>query len=493
MGGRPRVLEKQLYDVWKNQNYTKVLITISGEEVAILDVGAENIETGGPDFKNARIRIGNLTYVGDIEIDPDYKDWKSHGHNIDGKYNKVILHASLTNKFNQPYVYTKDGRKVPTICLGEYIGDGILDKIKTRAGVNKIRTDSQLRCSGAISDVDENVKEKFLSDLGIARFKKKCQKLYQRLKELKYIQELGIKEPVISYDLKPEFNERKFSYDDFKDKALWQQLFYEYVFEALGYSKNKGIMLNLSRAANVGFINQLGNKEQVLGKIETSLFHISGIMQKAADAKDTEIIEYVNSLKNNWSEIKDIYDGKTFNETQWHFFKLRPQNFPTIRLAAGARILNQLLNKDLIGVITKKITEIRNPKVLINSLRSLFVIKSEGFWSKHYVFNQSSKTGIKYFIGAARADEIIINVILPVFAVYFEIFGNKDLAKKIFKVYGIYDQKSDNKIVRDVADSLGMDEQLKKTIYSQGMIELFRNYCSKNKCLECEIGKLVFT
>ena len=493
MGSEPRVLENQLYEVWKSQNYSKELQTIAGDEVAVLDAGAENLETGGPDFKNARIRIGNLTYVGDIEIDGDYQDWKSHGHNIDGKYNKVVLHASLFNKFNQPYVYTKDGRKVPTICLSEYISNGTLDKLKTNSKAPQPKPNHKLKCAAEIVELDDNEKEKFISDLGIDRFKKKCNKLYQRLKELKYLQELNIKEPVIRYDLTPEFNERKFSYDDFKEKALWQQLLYEHIFEALGYSKNKGIMLSLSRAVDIDFIANATNNGNSQQKIEAALFQVSGIMEKATPGKDTVIKEYIELLNHHWDEVKDKYDNKTFNETQWHFFKLRPQNFPTIRLAAGARITKNLVYDDLIGTIIKKIDEIRNLNVLINSLRSLFVIKSDGFWSSHYIFDHSAKTGIKYFVGAARADEIVINVILPIFAIYFEIFGNKELAKKIFKIYSIYDQKSDNKIVRDVAENLGMVDKLQKTIYSQGMIELFRNFCSKNKCLECEIGKAVFS
>jgi hypothetical protein len=179
-------------------------------------------------------------------------------------------------------------------------------------------------------------------------------------------------------------------------------------------------------------------------------------------------------------------------ETQWHFFRLRPQNFPTVRIAAGARILKELIHGNLINVITKKITEIHNLNVLINSLRSLFVIKSSGYWRNHYIFDRPANGEIKYFVGASRADEIVVNVILPFFALYFEIFGNTSLTKKIMKLYGIYEQRAENQIINDVGSALNLAEQINKTILSQGMIELFRNYCSKNKCLECEIGKDVF-
>ena len=123
MGQHSKIYEKQITEIWKSQSFNNSLQTVKGEEIHVLDLGLENEETGGPDFKNARVRVGNLVYVGDIEIDPDYSNWKSHAHNIDAKYNKVILHASLSNKFNHQYVYTKNGRRVPTICLSRFLSN----------------------------------------------------------------------------------------------------------------------------------------------------------------------------------------------------------------------------------------------------------------------------------------------------------------------------------------------------------------------------------
>jgi hypothetical protein len=143
-------------------------------------------------------------------------------------------------------------------------------------------------------------------------------------------------------------------------------------------------------------------------------------------------------------------------------------------------------------MFVKKISEIHNLTVLINSLRSVLIIRGEGFWRNHFVFDQPANAEIKYFVGAARADEILVNVILPFFTVYFDIFGKPPLSKKILRMYQVFEQKSDNQIITDVSKGLQLEEYSKKTIYAQGMIELFRNFCSKNKCLECEIGETVF-
>lgn len=489
MGQSQKVFEFQLYDIWKNRQYSNELKTVNGDQVVILDTGNLEQDIDGPDFKNARVRIGNLTFVGDIEIDNDYRDWMHHGHNIDRKYNKVILHASLTNKFNQPYVYTKEGRKVPSICLNRFIDDSLLKNVV----VDTDDKTKHLRCTVCNKNISLYVKEKFLTDLGIERFKKKCKKIHMRLKELLYLKELKISEPVIQYDLLPSFDDKKFPIQSFQDQYIWQQVFYELIFEALGYSNNKTIMTNLAQSVPLSFIKKLDIDNEYQDLIESTLFGVAGLLPKENEIVDEKISAYVSQLLKNWSLIKRIYDGPTYSPTDWHFFKLRPQNFPTIRIAAGSRIINEITKNNLIGKLADKIAEIKNFTMLINYLRSLFIIKSEGYWAFHYVFDKPCNGDVKFFVGTPRADEIVVNVILPFFALYFEVFQNEKLTQKVYKLYTLYRQKSDNKIVRSVASDLGVTELAKRTVYAQGMIELFRNFCSKSQCLECQIGEQVFS
>ena len=107
-----KLSEKILCDIWKNKVIQKELKTFNDESITVINTGSVNNETAGPDFLNAKIRIGNLVYVGDVEIDVDYTDWKSHGHYLDKRYNKVILHASLINRNQSSHVYSKEGRKI---------------------------------------------------------------------------------------------------------------------------------------------------------------------------------------------------------------------------------------------------------------------------------------------------------------------------------------------------------------------------------------------
>jgi len=487
-----KISENILYDIWKTQHFQTSLMTVNGDDLSVLDAGTHNTDEAGPDFKNARIRIGNLTYVGDIEIDCDYSDWKSHGHNIDIKYAKVILHATLFNKGSYGFVYTRDGRKVPSICLSEFVDKKYLNAVTPEILNDKENLNSNLKCHNVIESLAPDIKEKFIQKLGIDRFDKKCKKIFARLKELQFLKELNVNEPVISYELSNEFHDKKFDHSDFNSKEIWQQLFYEMIFEALGYSKNKNQMVMLAQAANLRFLSKIENDGILTEKYESALLFISGILGIKNSATEEQSREYYERNFLLWQSIRSLYDGKFLDETIWLFFRLRPQNFPTVRIAGGVRIIKELLHNNLIGLIAKKIIEIHNLSVLINSLRSVFVIKSDGFWKDHYVFDQKAGTEIKYFVGVSRSDEIIVNVVLPFFAVYFEVFGNPAASKKILKLFSIYEQRTENHIINDVAVSLKFTDHLNKTVYSQGMIELFRNFCSKNKCLECEIGKVLF-
>ena len=487
-----KIPEKTLHKIWENQDFSSEIITSSGDIVNVLNPGEYNEDSAGPDFKHARIKIGNLTFVGDVEIDIDYSDWKNHGHNINKHYNRIVLHLCYSNRQKQNYVYTVEGRKVNSITLFNNISIDNLKFDVTLAGKKKSVNNNTLKCSDELSDVNLEIKSKYLLKLGVNRFQNKCDRIYRRLKELKFIASMELKEPLIRYELTKEFSEKKFSNEDFKDKALWEQLLYELIFEALGYSKNKNIMMKLAQNVNLNYFREFKSSEEFSLLLESAFYNISGLMPELEENNKNNS-DYLNKLNNLWTKFSSEYDGKTFDETQWQFLGQRPQNFPTIRISGGARIVDSIINNNLVGVLIKKFSELNSTKVLINSIRSLFIVKAVGYWSGHYIFEKKSNVKLNYIIGLSRADEIFINVLLPYLSVYFSVFGSVNLSKKVLKVFNEYEQKMDNKIVRTVSNGLSLEGYNNKTIYSQGMIELYRNYCSKNKCLECDIGKIVFS
>jgi hypothetical protein len=251
-------------------------------------------------------------------------------------------------------------------------------------------------------------------------------------------------------------------------------------------------MYKLAKAVEISFLKKFDKKENFILYLESALFNIGGMSPDVHNLPDEETSIYTKSLYELWNEIKLSYDGKTFDASQWQFYKLRPQNFPTIRISGGARLLFRMLKNDLVIKVINKIERVENLNKLANDLREIFIVKGEGFWRKHYIFDQPAKVDIKYFIGLSRADEIIVNVVLPIISIYFEIFGKKELSQKIIKLYLSYYQKCENNLVNEISSTLSLNDAGKRSIFYQGMIELFRNFCSRERCLECSIGKKVF-
>jgi len=487
-----KVLEKFLYEIWKENKFIKSLSTADLQSIEIIDPGLQNKELAGPDFLNARIKIGNITFVGDVEIDSWHSDWKSHGHYIDNKYNKVVLHLVLSNEKNNNYVFTKEGRKVQSICLVDFLDKNFQDSLRIAIRNERNNRTFNMPCSESNSLVTEKEKLHFLLNLGTERFKNKTKKIFDRLKEMAYLKDMNIREPIVRYDFGDDFFNKKFSPNDFDDKLIWQQLVYEMIFEALGYSKNKDIMLKLAKAVNIEFLKNYSNKENFAKVVESSLFNVSGLIPSDFSFSDEATSEYVRELVETWDKVKHNYDGPTFSPESWHFFKLRPQNFPTVRLSGGSTLLKRIVEDELIKKLIDLTHSENSTKNVTNFLRNIIIVKGEGYWKNHFTFDKIAKEKLKYFIGLSRADEIIVNVLFPVLSLYFEIFSEPDSARSIRNFYINYNQKSSNQLVNQVGETLNLANSKKKSVYYQGMIELFRSYCVKEKCLECKIGEKVF-
>ncbi len=483
--------EKPLYELWEKQEFNDKLYSVDRHEIEVLFPGELNNDSSGPDFKNAKIRIDNIIFVGDVEIDVDYSGWKQHGHNINNHYNHVILHVVLNNKHNHPYVYSKGGRKIPTLSLRNYISSDYLNAIKNQE-LSEPKFKSRLKCNGKAKEVDYFIREKFVAELGMERFKKKMNRLFHRLLELKYLDENLIGEPKINYQIPPEYGKQVFSREDFSKKELWEELFYEFLFEALGYTKNKNSMKQLAELANLRFLKKVGKEGDYLLKLQAVLFRVSGIFETVTETEEKETAEYQQLLEEHWKELNGLYDSEYLTETDWQFFKMRPQNFPTVRIAAGSFFVKQIIEENLVPSLINLFGSDLSMNEIMKRLRSYFVVKSFGFWKNHFTFYKKAKTELRYFVGLSRADEIIVNVVLPFLALYFKLFGLNEHLRKVLKVYNLYSQKSEYSLVEEIAEIIGLENLIHRTVFVQGMLDLYRSYCSKNKCLECRIGENIF-
>lgn len=493
MKSKSKPLEKFLCEIWKSQKFVKALSTYDGQSIKVIDTGEENKDLGGPDFKNARIKIGSLTYFGDVEIDSSHSDWKAHGHNLNKRYNKVIFHAVLTPDNRHHYVYSQDGRRIQSVSLDEFIDGNIRKNIQSAIDNDRKNRINKMPCLEINELMSEQEKIDLLFHLGVERFKHKCTRVYERLKEIIYLKQLNIKEPVVRYDLDENFINKKFTAEDFKEQIIWQQLVYEMMFEALGYSKNKDVMLKLAKSIDINFYRHINHHPEPVLAAESILLNVSGLLPDIYQLPDESTSAYLKKITEIWASLKQFYDGRIINKEDWHFFKLRPQNFPTIRIAAAARLIHRLVHQNILHKIITSIEANDDQKKHISVLRNNLIVKGEGFWSTHYTFEKNANIEIKYLLGLSRADEILINVMLPAIYVYFQIFNKKTEAERVYSIFINYTQKSENTLVDEVNEILSLNDANHRSVLYQGMIELFRNYCSKDACLDCSIGKKVFS
>ena len=126
----PKISEELIYKIWEEKRFNSSLATAEGLSIEVIDCGVRNTDEAGPDYHHTRIRIGNITFTGDVEIDTFHSDWKNHGHNLNQRYNSTILHVVLSNDSSYPFVVTQNGRKVPTLELKQYLNSSIKENLQ---------------------------------------------------------------------------------------------------------------------------------------------------------------------------------------------------------------------------------------------------------------------------------------------------------------------------------------------------------------------------
>jgi hypothetical protein len=486
------IKEKFIYEIWKEGKFEKELITENQQKIEIIDPGTHNKDSAGPDFVNARIKFGNITYLGDVEIDTWQSDWKSHGHSFDKKFNRVILHLVISKDKYQPFVYCKDGRKIPSINLFNYLNENLNTAIIEAVRSEKKNRIFEMACIGRNDVVHKKEKLDFLFELGIERFNYKSKRMLERLKEMVYLKEMNIREPILKYDFGEDFYNKKYNANDYSDLKIWEQLIYELIFEALGYSKNKEIMLKLAKSVNVTFLDNFRSNDNFTEIIESALFNVSGLIPNKTKYRNEETAEYLRKLNEVWKSIKSNYDGTTYNRQDWNFFKNRPQNFPTVRIAGGAYLASHLLKNNLFKSLIELFKDDKSEKDGRVILRNYIITEGQGYWALFYNFDKKSSEKLNFFIGISRADEIIVNVVFPLLNIYFDIFEDKEASRRAKQMFLNYTQHGSNRLVEQVGFTLGIPNASRRSINYQAMIELFRNYCVKERCLECKIGNKVF-
>lgn len=483
--------EKFLHEIWAQQLFrTARLESHEGHSVSIIDPGTPNSDTG-PDFLNAKIQIGDTLYAGDVEIHRSLDEWSAHLHHHDPRYNRVILHVVMNPGGGQSGTITESGRRIPTLILDRFLIEPVRAVWqKSITGERRRRVD-HIPCYGKNGPVDESVKTNWIRTLGMRRMELKVRTMRARLHELASPDNIDLREPAARYgeipfggnpdEIPPPV--RPPTTDHLRRKDAWEQLLYESVAEALGYSKNQLPFRRLSALVTFPRL-----RETSPGAREALLFEMAGLLG------DDERDAYQKKLRGILRGDKIKLRQSQMDPTAWQFFRLRPQNFPTLRIAALAKIAGRMVDNPVLEYLLPVVKAHATPaREKVKLIRQYLTVPAAGYWKNHYTFGKKASRGLTQLIGKSRVDEITINVILPYLFLYARTYKDIDLRSYTEELYSFLPAPAQNYVTRKIDAELLNGERTKTNAPEyQGKIQLYKFYCREERCGECEVGKKIW-
>ncbi len=344
--------EDFLHYLWRTQSFnTNGLILNSGAHLIVLNQGQYNIDSG-PDFKNAKIKIGQTLWYGHIEIHVKSSDWYKHHHESDPSFYNVILHVVYEHDCE---IRLPNGEILDTLELKQIIHPSLLLHYYSLKQSSKA-----ISCYRQLSHVDRVFIKSAIHSQAIFRLEKKVSHLKGRLVQLHYD---------------------------------WELLFYQELMKAMGGRVNKENFLTLAIKIPILLIKKYKNQPEVLDAL---FFGQSGLIPD----KPTEL--YVQNLKKDYSHLKKKHQLKPMDKFVWQFSKMRPSGFPTHRIAQVSRLLS-----------SSCIFQTYHDVYSIIQLKRFFSINLNPFWFNHFHFKKTTTSQPNKNIGESHIEKIIINVISP--------------------------------------------------------------------------------
>ncbi|NKI28088.1 DUF2851 family protein [Arenibacter sp. 6A1] len=417
--------EDLLHFIWKYKKLPlEELYTSKNEEVTIMDVGVHNM-LSGPDFFNSKIEIGGQLWAGTVEIHVKSSDWYAHHHEVDDNYNNVILHVVWEDDIA---VFSSNNTEIPTLVLKDYISSSILGAYQK---LFLTKGNGFINCEKEIAHI-----EPFVFDNWVER-------LYFERLEQKSLQVMGLLE---------------------QSKNDWEAVFFALLAKSFGLKINGDIFFRIAKEIDFSIVRKIQNNPL---QLEALLLGKAGLL-----SVETQGEEYLGLLKKEYH-----YIGLKFNILEEpfqkaEFFKLRPHNFPTIRLSQLTAVYAKHQN------LFSKIINASH----IEEFYNIFNVSANAYWDNHYTFGKLSKKSPKR-LTKRFIDLLVINTILPLKLSYAKYLGQEENDQILRIITGI--KAESNHIVSSFH---GLQITVPSAKESQGVLELYNNYCTKNKCLQCAVG-----
>ncbi|HRI00379.1 MAG TPA: DUF2851 family protein [Saprospiraceae bacterium] len=425
MGAQTQIQEDLLQFIWKLKFFSSqtALKSTEGQAIEIIQAGNYN-HNQGPDFLLAKVKIDEITWVGNIEIHVRTSHWLQHRHQDDPAYQNVILHVVYENDLATKHP------KLPKHCLElkNYISPELLENYR------KLKSASQgIACSGSINSVDKIYISDQLERMLAERWQQKVRRMQLDLKE--HLQD-------------------------------WEELLY------------KKISQYLVTPVNVDAMNILSSlvPRKLLLKQSGHLFQMEALLLGAAGFLETEedAGSYLLELKSEYQFLRQKFDLQSMNPSEWKFLRMRPAHFPTIRIAQIAA---------LICHHPQLFSEILQAKSL-EELRLLFKNSVSDFWKHHFSFKKKGTDHAHEQIGKNTIEILLINAVFPLIYCY-GFYNSKEELCDLAMEWARGLKAESNKFTNEFTD---YGFTINSSADSQAVIQLKTNYCNSKKCLQCSIG-----
>lgn len=409
--------ERLLQFIWQFQYFNRTeLAAINGDEIQIIAPGFFNRDQG-PDFSNAKIKIGNTTWAGTVELHVNTSDWNKHFHGHDRNYTNVILHVV--------WKHDDSPNTIPVLELQPLVSNHLLDKYEVL-----MQSQGFIACEKMTGNVKAIT--------------------WQSWKE-RLVAERLLRKSAIAKELLSENNHH------------WEESFWWLLARNFGMKVNAAAFEEIARSVPVTI---LAKHKQQIHQIEALLFGQAGLLN--TDFEE----EYPKLLQREYRFLANKYKLTPIHQPV-HFLRMRPGNFPTVRLAQLAMLVKQSAH------LFSKIKETEDLK----TMKMCFAATANDYWHYHYRFDEPGSYKEKT-IGAATVENILINTVIPFLFAYGSFYNEQTYKDKALQ--WLEELKAEANSITNGFAGLGIEN--KNAFDSQALIELKNEYCTKKRCLECSIG-----
>ena len=440
--------EKLLQAVWQHQRLRRgALQTADGKPLRVLHPGFASAE-GGPDFRGAVLQFGDEPpVVGDVEIDLQPSGWRAHGHDRNPNFKTVILHVIWDGS-------PGTGSTPPAaLLLKSFLDAPPAELVRALENESGLPENLRGKCSAPLRELAETQLAELLHAAAKVRFQNKAAALLARAKH-----------------------------------SGWEQALWENLFRALGYKHNVWPMLNLaetkprwSRGAGSAF------------EIQARLLGVSGLLPAELTRSQKSSDTFLRRAWDVWWRDRDALVGCTLPRSVWKFHGLRPANHPQRRLALAA---HWLAAENLVSKIEGWCATELPDKQLLDSLRIIFQVERDEFWSWHWTFKSARLTQPQPLLGAARVTDLAVNVVLPWLWVRAKEGGNDKIQREVERRFFAWPAAEDNSILKLARQRLlgtARVRVLQGAAQQQGLMQVVRDFCEHSNavCADCRFPDLV--